>query len=462
MRTVLQIFGTLSIIARIGDTCLSNPSLRCSVASGSSSSPSYNPSCVPQTGASGSVYQSGQYNGFLGDHVQAKAYSGKGGTADFAKEDLDLRCHDDASCKWRNDPKDELDWVLGSGNIDPAKMPTILWATVLPDVEEQKPGEYEVPEETLENCLTVQLTDNHTIIASIPPIFEPFEIVLRGYDFSNTPEGGLLILDGIDYFAHLDTPENCVGQQLDSDTELEPFTEAENATQVDPSLLENQGLSFTNGVKITNAVTPASPFDDVVSTDTSLVELCSMLNCGFDQPPPCRYKPIGTDAEGDGVGKGWKPLTAPLNIANRLTGIHLPPGTKESVENGTGSDNLFLVAEFPGFNRTRLQHKFVLEAPEFQIDTTVFFGFQKYLSTQGVELTLCEDTAMKECFWDNFLHSAEPFARSWTDEVVRLPSNLKKFFVLATQDPSIPANNGQVGLAAFRLYSDADGQKPLC
>ncbi|CAJ0954259.1 unnamed protein product, partial [Mesorhabditis belari] len=494
MRAVLQIFCALSVIARIGDSCLSNPNLRCSPTHYSSQS-----SPCKQADYSGStVYKTGQYNGFLGQDVYARAYAGNGKQKDFAKEDLDLRCHDDESCKWRNEPKDELDWVVGAGKIDPPKLALITGSNIFPDpwflilASDPRPNHQggalisppigcqqssgllsfrlwksrsrermiepnldictrKIPEENLENCLMVNLTntENQTIIASIPPQLQPFEIVLRGHDFSNEPEGGLLIMDQIDYFAHVDTPENCIGRQLDNEKDYE-IDANETNIQDDDELLT---FSMVN----TSTVTLPSISDQKP-------DWCSVIPCDFDMKPPCGYTTIGRGALGDGYDKGWKIITVPSNIANRLTGIHVPPGSKESIEQEKADENPFFVAEFPGFNRTRREHKFVLEAPEFEgpLGTRAWLGFQKYLATQGIEIAVCEDINMKACFWDNFLQSAEPFARSWTNEIVELPENINKFFIVATQDVSIRANNGQVGIAGLTLFGDPEGKRKFC
>ena len=45
---------------------------------------------------------------------------------------------------------------------------------------------------------------------------------MRGYGFENEPEGGIILVDQIDYFAHLDQPENCVDKPIDTN-EIEKF-----------------------------------------------------------------------------------------------------------------------------------------------------------------------------------------------------------------------------------------------
>ena len=97
-------------------------------------------------------------------------------------------------------------------------------------------------ESNLDNCLTITPTPNHTVVVSIPSLLEPFEvcdsfattsfqIVIRGFAFENEPEGGVILIDQIDYFAHLDQPENCVDKPIDT-SEIEKFqTEIPSPTE---------------------------------------------------------------------------------------------------------------------------------------------------------------------------------------------------------------------------------------
>lgn len=48
------------------------------------------------------------------------------------------------------------------------------------------------------------------------------QIVLKGYNFENEPEGGLILIDEIEYFAELDPPESCAPKEIDG-SDIEPF-----------------------------------------------------------------------------------------------------------------------------------------------------------------------------------------------------------------------------------------------
>ncbi|KAF8353762.1 hypothetical protein PRIPAC_95385 [Pristionchus pacificus] len=253
LHCITSVLSNLAPILLPVSCCLSNPHLPCSVASSQ-------PSCRHAHGAVTSfqhdIYATGQYQGFLGDRVQARAYSELRSENEFALTDEELQCTNVTTCTWHNDAGDQLDWVTGFGEVAPTKLNIITGSTILPGsnffilASDTRPSAFagsliskaiacqpssgllsfrywrsrarvigqepdldvctrRVPDSTLENCLTIETTPNHTILATIPPIFEPFEIVIRGYGFENEPEGGLIILDSIDYFAQLDTAENC-------------------------------------------------------------------------------------------------------------------------------------------------------------------------------------------------------------------------------------------------------------
>ncbi|CAD6185148.1 unnamed protein product [Caenorhabditis auriculariae] len=342
--------------------------------------------------------QSGKYEGFLGANVQARAYSEKRTSSDFARSDVDLRCFSALDCTWQNVDDDYLNWVVGLGSVDPAKLALITGSQYLPGsfdtsflilASDPKPSPHDGQlvsiaigcqqsagilsfrfwrsrarifgnepkldvctrkylEAELENCMTVVPTTNHTIVASVPPILEPFVIVLRGYNFENEPEGGLIILDEIEYSAHVDQPENCVSKVIDSDV-IEPIS-AEAKFEEAPR---------------------------IVSGDTD------------------RY-------------------------------------VLESVE--------FTISDSP----------------------RAYLGFKKYIATKGLHLSLCENGERKKCFWSTSDKIQKNSARKWKKEIVFLPSHVSKFFFIAWQAQNETLNHGQVGLTEIAIFSDSKAEKPLC
>ncbi|CAI5456042.1 unnamed protein product [Caenorhabditis angaria] len=511
------------------DACLSNQG-GCSVASYR-----YNSDCRQQfdsqshIGNYGQQYSSGSYNGFLGANVKARAYSEHRINSDYAKKDTDLQCLSVNNCSWQNTVEDDLDWVLGEGRVDSMKLSLITGSQSLPGNFDQtffilasnprpssqdghlvsmpigcqkNPGilsfrfwrsrartlgsepildicTRKVLAQELENCMAVIPTDNHTVIASIPPIIEPFVIVLRGYNFINEPEGGLILLDEIEYFSEVEQPEKCVIPI--KSTELEPFGESEDDEEeeeyevTDDEVQKNviSGDTPQNPGKILShdVVQQAAPTLVNASRELILVENndsnndldendCRTLQCLMDEPDAqCDYKRSGIGAKGEGYFVGWKITSIVNNKANKLTGIHITPGKD--------TDSSFLVADFTGFRKypkEKPADRYVLEAPEFTVSDSpeTYLGFKKYLYTKGLFLSVCEDGQGNHCFWNVYANSSEPFARKWTKEIVRLPQELTTFFIIAWQNTSSVQNFGQIGITEIGLYMDSKATQPLC
>ncbi|CCD72286.1 MAM domain-containing protein [Caenorhabditis elegans] len=502
-------------------SCLSNQGT-CSVATYR-----YNPACRSQLDSGSSSYH-GSYNGFLGAHVRARAYSERGSLSDYARKDAELHCLSALNCTWQNTVEDDLDWVLGEGYVDPTKLALITGSQSLPGSFDQsflilasdpRPSHQngqlvslaigcqqstgilsfrfwrsrartlgsepkldictrKVLEVNLENCMTVVPTDNHTIIASIPPVMEPFVIVLKGYNFENEPEGGLILLDEIEYFAELDQPESCVAKNLEG-MDLESFHKTEGADE--KSRHEGNTKSITDDEHVISGDTPdfraeshllsrevkqqaaptlvnaSSSLNELILLDKSAENDCQSLQCLMDQQnAPCDYKRSGTGASGEGYLVGWRITSAKKNVANKLSGIHASPEPSK--------DSSFLVANFMGFSRTKSEDRFVLEAPEFTISDApgAYLSFRKFLSTKGLYLSVCEDGYATRCFWNVYENSIRPFAREWTKEVVLLPGQLTTFYIVAWQNTSTVMNVGQVGITEIGLFSDSQAITPLC
>ncbi|GMR60633.1 hypothetical protein PMAYCL1PPCAC_30828, partial [Pristionchus mayeri] len=231
-----------------------------------------------------------------------------------------------------------------------------------------------VPDSTLENCLTIETTPNHTILASIPPIFEPFEIVIRGYGFENEPEGGLIILDSIDYFAQLDSAENCAVREQNT---IPPEAIVDPATL--PPTVKPVEVARDEEDLVSNEAMPKSI---LIVPNNENENDCKSLECNLEESNDegCLYRRVGTGAKGEGYRVGWKVAHQKAIHSNPLTGIHSPPDVSK--------DPNFLVADFPGYAKSRKGHRFVLESPEFLLEEKVdaYLSFKKYMATQGIEL----------------------------------------------------------------------------
>lgn len=65
--------------------------------------------------------------------MHARAYSEHGTHSEFARSDVDISCSDAAlHCLWRNVDYDELDWVLGEGQVDHTKFNLITGSLITP------------------------------------------------------------------------------------------------------------------------------------------------------------------------------------------------------------------------------------------------------------------------------------------------------------------------------------------
>ncbi|UMM39991.1 hypothetical protein L5515_016799 [Caenorhabditis briggsae] len=491
--------------------CLSNQG-SCSVATYR-----YSSQCRAQYASGSQTSSQGSYNGFLGAHVRARAYSERGTNSDYARKDSELHCLSVLNCTWQNTIEDDLDWVLGEGYVDPAKLALITGSQSLPGSFDQsflilasdpRPSQQngqlvslaigcqqstgilsfrfwrsrartigsepkldictrKVLEANLENCMTVVPTDNHTIIASIPPVMEPFVIVLKGYNFENEPEGGLILLDEIEYFAELDQPENCVEKNID-ETEIELFKSGkteeikddEHVVSGDTPDVQPEPHLVSREVKQQAAptiVNASNSINELIMLNENVDNDCQSLQCLMDQEnAPCDYKRSGSGASGEGYLVGWRITTVKRNIANKLTGIHTSPDSSK--------DKPFLVANFLGYNRAKTVDRYVLEAPEFTISDApgAYLSFRKFLSTKGLYLSVCEDGFATSCFWNVYENSAKPFAREWTKEVVLLPGELTTFYIVAWQNTSAVMNVGQVGITEVGLFTDSQAITPLC
>ncbi|KAF1747441.1 hypothetical protein GCK72_023903 [Caenorhabditis remanei] len=492
-------------------SCLSNQG-SCSVATYR-----YSSECRTQYNSGAQTSHQGSYTGFLGAHVRARAYSERGISSDYAKKDAELHCLSAFNCTWQNTIEDDLDWVLGEGHVDPTKLALITGSQSLPGSFDQsflilasdpRPSHQngqlvslaigcqqstgilsfrfwrsrartigsepkldictrKVLEANLENCMTVVPTDNHTIIASIPPVMEPFVIVLKGYNFENEPEGGLILLDEIEYFAELDQPENCIVKEIGG-RELELFKSGSSKEVKDdehvvsgdtpdfppePHLVSREVKQQAAPTKV-NA---SNSINELILLNESVDNDCQSLQCLMDQHnAPCDYKRSGTGASGEGYLVGWRITSVKRNVANKLTGIHTPPDSSK--------EKPFLVANFVGFSRGKTADRFVLEAPEFTISDApgAYLSFRKFLSTKGLYLSVCEDGFATRCFWNVYENSAKPFAREWTKEVVLLPGEITTFYIVAWQNTSAVMNVGQVGITEVGLFTDSQAITPLC
>ena len=97
-------------------------------------------------------------------------------------------------------------------------------------------------------------------------IYDHFQIVLKGYGFENEPEGGLIIIDRIEYYGHVDTPDNCAPKNLDSN-ELEPLSaeaeEGEDEKEIHlVSADVNKGCLLSKIMKIVLSSSSSSDFYD--------------------------------------------------------------------------------------------------------------------------------------------------------------------------------------------------------
>ncbi|CAB3400511.1 unnamed protein product [Caenorhabditis bovis] len=489
--------------------CLSNQG-SCSVATYR-----YNSECRQQydngqSGNSYSYHHDPAYTGFLGADVKARVYSEHVGSSEYARSNIDLQCLSAFNCTWKNTDEDYLDWVLGEGHVDPTKLELITGSKYLPGsydntyfilASNPQPSSHDgqlislpigcqqsegilsfrywrsrartfgnepkldictrhVLEEKLENCMTVTPTDNHTILASIPPIFEPFVIILRGYNFENEPEGGLILLDEIEYFGEIDPPESCSPKNIDNN-DLEPFSSvAKNAERLVSG--ETAEIDEESQILSRDVVQQAAP--TLVNNSNSFIVLnedgeaeCRTLTClNDDQNAVCDYQRAGYGAKGEGYTTGWRITSTKENRANKLTGIHMSPNNNDTYP--------FLVANFVGFRRTPVVDRYVLEASEYAISDTpnAYLSFKKFLSAKGLLLSVCEDGTASKCFWNVYNNSIEPFGRKWTKEIVLLPDHLSRFFIVAWQDASTKLNFGQIGLSEIGLYSDSQAVRPLC
>uniref|UniRef100_A0A8R1DF28 MAM domain-containing protein n=1 Tax=Caenorhabditis japonica TaxID=281687 RepID=A0A8R1DF28_CAEJA len=324
-----------------------------------------------------------------------------------------------------------------------------------------------VLEVDLENCMTVVPTDNHTIIASIPPVMEPFVIVLKGYNFENEPEGGLILIDEIEYFAMLDRPEDCVAKNLMGEVDIEEFPKKENKLERTEEKVSGDTPEYKPEAHYVSRDVSQQAAPTIVNSSSSVTELiqlnensnndCQSLQCLMDQKnAPCDYKRSGSGSQGEGYLVGWRITSVNKNVANKLTGIHHSPGSS--------LDSNFLVANFQGFRRNKVEDRFVLEAPEFTVTDAqgAYLSFRKYLYTKGLYLSVCEDGYATRCFWNVYENSAEPFAKKWTKEVVLLPGQLTTFYIIAWQNTSTVVNFGQIGLSEIGLFSDSQAISPLC
>lgn len=60
--------------------------------------------------------------------------------------------------------------------------------------------------------------------------------MIRGFGFENEPEGGLIIIDQIEYTAEVDQPQNCVPKDGLDYSEIVPF-ENEASVDVDETII---------------------------------------------------------------------------------------------------------------------------------------------------------------------------------------------------------------------------------
>ncbi|PAV83637.1 hypothetical protein WR25_21663 [Diploscapter pachys] len=507
------------------------------------------------------------YQGLLGSYVTARAYSGTIPDDEYVRSDRDLSCINALSCSWQNVAGDQLDWLQGEGNVDSNRLQLISGSSVLPDHSFLLLGSTPRPpnhdglfvspligcqqssgilsfrywrsrsrtfsdepdldictrspiEKILEYCTTISPTPNHTVIASIPPILDPFQavfvelikiydrfqIVLKGYGFENEPEGGLIIIDRIEYYGHVDTPDNCAPKNLDSN-ELEPLSaeteEGEDEKEIHlvsadvnkdfyderhlvsneintrkapqfptvlppakiDEILKHEGQNFNETEEEEGGVGDEiiDDFDmesqNITKRDSEMKVVCRSLQCLYESSNfSCEYSRTGEGAKGEGHNVGWKISTLTKNIANPLTGIVKPPETNDYLYP-------FFVADFTGFRADPKENRYVLEAPKFNVNDesqTTYLSFKKYLATKGVYLSICEDFDGSKCFWNVYTNSIEPLERKWTKEVVLLPGQLTKFYIITWQSLSEKLNFGQVGLTEIGLFRDSQAEDPLC
>ncbi|KAK0397051.1 hypothetical protein QR680_001956 [Steinernema hermaphroditum] len=482
-----------------------------------------------------SQYQSDYtVNTFLGSRVTARAYS-SGGKGAFISKDLDLLCQDFKSCQWKNDDNDQLDWVLGEGNVDADKVKMVTGSDQLPGrdffilasdarhpsdsgilisdpISCQKeqgvltlelwrsrarvPGQEpdldicikKVGSTELEYCQTVEPDRENLIRAQIPPTQVPFHIVIKGYGFENSPEGGLIIIDHISYAASVENIANCESDfegnlpyvPLNEENDIvQNFTEYRSATAstniesnstvmlIDSdSAMEKSNLRNTLNAEFVRRIEQfpeyATKSQDISNSNSVAYESCLLLKCTgseLSKETMCGYSPVGEGARGDGLS-GWNVVDVTLNNANRLTGVHgVPP---------SGNPFVF-VAPFRSrsLNRSSEVNRFVLESPylEFSTNQKLYFAFRRYIAIHGIELALCSDGEANECFY-RYPQPELPYSflksRSWTTEKVQLPTNLNKLFIIAQTRRRFKQNAGQIGLADMQLFYDDKATESVC
>ncbi|TMS36639.1 hypothetical protein L596_003756 [Steinernema carpocapsae] len=494
--------------------------------------PAYAEVAAPYSAYPYSVYQTdNSLNAFLGSRVTAKAYS-SGGKGAFISKDLDLLCQDLRSCQWQNDESDELDWVHGEGNVDVEKLRMITGSNVMPGrdffilasdprsaqgsgllvsdpISCQKemgvltlqmwrsrariPGQEpdldicvrKMDLSELRYCQTVQPDASNLIRAEIPPTEQPFFIVIKGYGFENSPEGGLIIIDHISYAASVENIANCEGDveaiaplsSVSHDNQLVDDYSATIPKVLRPekeillvdrdSQIEKSALEAVRRAEQKRAEVPSNQL--LKADQHSLTyESCLLVKCTkgmLSASNFCGYNPRGHGASGAGL-QGWQSVNVSTNVANRLTGVHDMPSAGGPIPLKLNecrqhiSEQNILVATFPSRSQSPYRaSRFVLESPflEFPPNDPLYLGFRKYIAVHGVELLLCGDADANDCFYHYPPYGQTSFLlmkRSWHWEKVQLPSHLNKLFIIAQNGRKDKRNAGQLGIADIQLLRD--------
>ncbi|PAV62580.1 hypothetical protein WR25_11369 [Diploscapter pachys] len=427
------------------------------------------------------------YQGLLGSYVTARAYSGTTPDDEYVRSDRDLSCINALSCSWQNVAGDQLDWLQGEGNVDSNRLQLISGSSVLPDHSFLLLGSTPRP-------------PDHAGLFVSPLIGCQQSSGILSFRYWRRSSSKAM------YYGHVDTPDNCAPKNLDSN-ELEPLNaeteEGEDEKEIHlvsadankdfyderhlvsneintrkapqfptvlpPSkideILKHEGQNFNETEEEEGGVGDEiiDDFDmesqNITKRDSEMKVVCRSLQCLYESSNfSCEYSRTGEGAKGEGHNVGWKISTLSKNIANPLTGIVKPPETNDYLYP-------FFVADFIGFRADPKENRYVLEAPKFSVNDesqTTYLSFKKYLATKGVYLSICEDFDGSKCFWNVYTNSIAPLERKWTKEVVLLPGQLTKFYIITWQSLSEKLNFGQVGLTEIGLFRDSQAEDPLC
>jgi hypothetical protein len=350
----------------------------------------------------------------------SSGYSGHGGGPITAGSDLN--CDFSSSCCWQNSPDSQVQWQLGTGAPESAKMKKNFGTTTLPT------GNFlVVPSEAAAGA-----TDQAKFVScSIPCTTGPITVNLRHWATKGVTIQVCTQADGTTSLQNCQTlptanpgPDSVTLPQVSSLTDIVIVASGFTA--------KTGSIAMIDDIQVTASVCPTTTTSTTAATTTTTTTLapvttataqvCTNVQCNFESSSPCAYTDASTTSKIGGANKSWQTVQGRFN--NPSTGV---PGAGE----GTYYTAVYLL---PGDAATLISN--------VNFDQPRVVRFKAYKVVEGVDLQCCCDQ-IDTCVYKTGKGTQTSDFRVWKTVSVTCPAGTKSVIFYAK---NFGRNQGAVGL----------------